>query len=110
MRIYLALAVTLFLAGAANAQDVGRQCSAEADAQALHGRDRVNFVAHCRRAGRVVRATRRTVTTADGEVRLRWHEFYPQCSGNVANTLIGACPLCVPLLSLFELEKHCYVQ
>lgn len=107
MRIYLALAAMLVFAGEANAQDI-RHCSVEADARALHGQERIDFEAGCRsgRGGRVVKTARRI---PDGEVGWR-HRVYLQCSGNIGNTLIGACPLCVPLLSLFEYEKRCYVQ
>ena len=110
MRIYLALAAMLLFAGEAKAQDI-RHCSMEADARALRGQDRIDFEARCKaaRAGRFAKMAHRTVTPADAEVG--WgHRVYPQCSGNIANTLIGACPLCVPLVSLFEYEKRCYVQ
>jgi hypothetical protein len=34
--------------------------------------------------------------------------YSPRCAGNLANSIIGACPLCVPLLSLAQDEAHCY--
>jgi hypothetical protein len=64
---------------------------------------------HTRRAVRI--AYRRYPIARAG-----WATYYvppiyrPHCAGNLANSVIGACPLCVPLLSLAQDEAHCYID
>jgi hypothetical protein len=61
--------------------------------------------------------TRRAVRVAYRRHPIAWESratyyvpapYPPRCAGNLANSIIGACPLCVPLLSLAQDEAHCY--
>jgi hypothetical protein len=100
MRIALALAAILVICLKANAQDIGQICAAEADAKALHGRERIRFEERCK-----ARKTNATVVIGQDH----GVPASPLCAGNPVNAFLGACPLCM-LLFAFDDDSHCYVR
>jgi hypothetical protein len=122
MRICLAVAVILALGMQANAQDIGQNCAAKADAKGLYGQERIRFEARCKAGVAAtwptvppwaaskpkVRPPDSEVINANGELGRDQHNgHYAHCLSN--STIIGACPLCVAFLWLFEDDRHCYV-
>jgi hypothetical protein len=114
MRICLAVAVILVLAMQANAQDIGKRCSAEADAKGLHGQERIRFEARCKAGGAATwptapysAASKPQVINANGDLSRDQHNgHYAQCLSN--STILGACPVCVVILWFLEDDRHCY--
>lgn len=99
MRVYLALAAVLIAGAQAEAQGIGARCAAEASARALHGQERVQFLAACK--------------AAKGAPDTSWQQrngYSALCSGSLANTVLGACPLCILLASAFDDGNRCYVR
>jgi hypothetical protein len=98
MRIYFALIAVLFLGVQANAQDIRKICSDQADANALRGRERVRFEANCKAAAA------RQARTANAVENPVWER--PNCG---VGTALGACPICLILsLSLWDDGRHCF--
>ena len=103
MRVWLAIAAILAAGTAANAHDIIRDCSAEADANGLRGQARVHFLANCKAEARVAKAY--------GHLGGRRQPAY--CAppvNNVADVLVGACIPCVLFVSILPNDGHCYGQ
>jgi len=98
MRIYLALAATLFLGVQANAQSIGKICSDQADANALRGHERIRFIVNCKAAA----GSKATAPSAIENAG--WQR--PRCG---VGSALGACPICLILsLSLWEDGRYCF--
>jgi hypothetical protein len=94
----------------ANAQDIAKTCSAEADARGLRGQENIAFQTKCMAAASGARAsTRARSTNPYRDIRRAEHaEYCLHPVNNVANVLIGSCPICVLLASVVEGDGHCY--
>lgn len=112
MRTIIALATILVIAGGANAQDIGKKCSADADGNGLHGRERIAFQAKCKAENISAHASvKRRSKAINFNRELTWEHHNRYCLrpvNNVANVLVGSCPPCVLLLSLAEDDERCY--
>lgn len=95
MRICLVLAALMAIgvSSSADAQDIGKMCTAEADARGLRGQARVAFRSQCM-------AKARFAYRDHG-----WAYESAYCVSpvdNVGNVLFGSCPACVLVYSLLQ--------
>jgi hypothetical protein len=106
MRIWLAIAAIWVAASTANAREVVRDCSAEADANGVRGQARSHFIAKCKAETRA--ETRATKVYGDVGGGRRQTTYCAPPINNVADVLIGACIPCLAIASILPNDGHCY--